>query len=213
MITTRKTSQKSRWRLYGCLAIAVALLWGCSGTKQVLMPPKFVLKEFKRIGVIEFTANAEQELGPMATQNFMQALQSAQPGTRFLELGKVAPAPIDFKTIKALGREYQVDALIVGDLVISSVKPEVKLSVKSMSAKAYIEGVLKTKIYETASGATLWTKSSTRQERVAKISLNSLGKIPNFGISDPKEKYGNLVTGLVHHNTHDFRSYYVTRKQ
>ena len=34
----------------------------------------------------------------------------------------------------------------------------------------------------------------------------------DFGASDPKETYGNLVPELVFANTTDFRSYYVRRK-
>ena len=33
-----------------------------------------------------------------------------------------------------------------------------------------------------------------------------------FGVSDPKETYGNLVPELAYANTTDFRPYYIYRK-
>ncbi len=57
----------------------------------------------------------------------------------------------------------------------------------------------------------LWTNSTLMKEPVASLKADTSGSI-EFGASDPKETYGNLVPELVYANTADFRPYYVYRK-
>ena len=68
-----------------------------------------------------------------------------------------------------------------------------------------------TKLWETDSGVTLWTKSSSSSESVARIKADTSGNI-SFGASDPKDTYGKIVPTLVYANTTDFRSRYEYRK-
>ncbi len=68
-----------------------------------------------------------------------------------------------------------------------------------------------TKLWETDSGVTLWTKSSSSSESVARIKADTSGNF-HFGATDPKETYGKLVLQLVYANTADFRSHYEYRK-
>jgi hypothetical protein len=196
------------------------MLVGCSHTEKVLLPPKIELKAYRNIGVIEFSTNAENNLRQFVTQNFIQNVQSAQPGIRILEIGSeklvlksVHRSEIDLKTIKSIGDEYNVDALILGHLQVSEIKPDVKIySVpQAVSAKVYVEAALQTKILETNSGATLWTKANSGKVSVAKLNLAMKGPF-NISASDPKEKYGKLVPELVYANTSDFRSRYEYRK-
>jgi len=46
------------------LAITLVILYGCSHTEKVLVPPKVELKAYHSIGVIEFSTNAEDTLKP-----------------------------------------------------------------------------------------------------------------------------------------------------
>ena len=202
------------------LAITLALLLGCSHTEKVLVPPRVQLDAYNHIGVIEFSTNAEDNLKPYVTQNFIHHLQSAQPGTRIIELGSEAQLlqsmkckKLDLETIKLIGTKYNVDAVIFGHLEISEVKPSLKVftATESLKAKAYIEALLSAKLLETDSGATLWTNATSGKTQVAKISLMKNGPI-SFGVSDPKEKYGKLVPQLVYANTTDFRHQYEYRK-
>ena len=201
------------------LAITLAILYGCSHTEKVLVPPRVELKAYHSIGVIEFSTNAEDTLKPYVTQNFIQNVQSAQPGTRILELGdeeqllrSLGHSRLNPETIQSIGRKYNVDAVILGHLQVSEIKPKISVftAAKALNAKVYIELALRTRILETDSGATLWTKATTGKTQVARISLMEGGPI-SFGISDPKEKYGKLVPNLVYVNTHDFRSTYEYR--
>lgn len=209
-----------RWvDLIMVLAIALAIILGCSHTEKVLIPPRVELKAYHNIGVIEFSTNAEDTLKPYVTQNFIQHVQSAQPGTRILELGDqeqllraLGRSQLNPETIQSIGRKYNVDAVILGHLQVSEIKPKINVfaDAKALNAKAYIEAALRTRILETDSGATLWTMATTGKTQVARISLMEDGPI-SFGVSDPREKYGKLVPELVYVNTTDFRSRYEYR--
>lgn len=202
------------------LGIMLALFLGCSHTEKVRVPPRVKLNAYNHVGVIEFSSNAEDNLKPYVTQNFIHHLQSAQPGTRIIELGSEAQLlqtmkceKLDPETIKLIGKKYNVDAVVFGHLEISEIKPSVKVfsMTESLKAKAYIEALLSAKLLETNNGATLWTNSTSGKTQVANINLMKGGLI-GFGISDPKEKYGKLVPDLVYVNTTDFRSSYEYRK-
>ena len=201
------------------MAAAMLILFGCSHTEKVLMPPRVVLSNYNTIGVIEFSTNAEDTLKPYMTQNFIQYVQSAQPGTRILELGdesqilrSLGQNNLNPETIQSIGKKYNVDALILGHLEVSEMKPKINVytAAKALSAKAYIEAALSTRILETGSGATFWTRVSSSKAQVAKIKVLDAGSV-SFGISDPKDKYGKLVPELAYANTSDFRSYYEYR--
>jgi hypothetical protein len=217
---SRQISQTRIQAFMMVLAITLVILYGCSHTEKVRVPPRVELKAYHRIGVIEFSTNAEDTLKPYVTQNFIQNVQSAQPGTRILELGDeeqllraVGHSRLNPETIQSIGRKYNVDAIILGHLQVSTIKPKINVftAAKALSAKAYIEAALRTRILETDSGATLWTKATTGKTQVARINLMEDGPV-SFGISDPKEKYGKLVPNLVYVNTHDFRSTYEYRR-
>ena len=120
---------------------------------------------------------------------------------------------LDPEAIRAIGAAYHVDLLISGNLSVSDPRPNVRLSStwESLKVGADIEASLMTKLWETDSGVTLWTKSSRRRKSVARIKADTSGNI-NFGASDPEDAYDKLVPNLVYANTTDFRSHYEYRK-
>ena len=201
------------------LVATLSLFLGCSHTEKVRVPPRVELKTYRTIGIIEFSTNAEDTLKPYVTQNFIQNIQSAQPGTRILELGdadqllrSLGQSKINPETIKSIGKTYNVDALILGHLEVSEIKPQVNVyaAAKTLNARAYIEAALGSRILETDSGATFWTRSTSAKTHVAKVYLTDAGTL-SFGVSDPREKYGKLVPHLVYDLTSDFRSRYEYR--
>jgi hypothetical protein len=209
-------------KLLGFSFVMIATLFmvfGCTHTEKVRVPPRVELKTYRTIGVIEFSTNAEHTLKPYVTQNFIQNIQSAQPGTRILELGdeeqilrSLGHSKLDPETIQSIGRKYNVDALILGHFEVSEIKPKINVytAAKTLNANAYIEAALRTRILETNSGATFWTRANSAKTQVAKIYLTDRGAL-SFGVSDPREKYGKLVPHLVYVNTSDFRSRYEYR--
>jgi hypothetical protein len=202
------------------LSLSLSILFGCSHTEKVLVSPIIDLKAYQTIGVIDFSITADSDLREYVTQHYIQAVQSAQPGVRLLELGSeehvlktVSRKQLDLAAIKSIGSAYHVDALISGHFSASEPKPNVRLSStwRSMHAGAIVEASLISKLWETDSGVTLWTNSTLKKEQVASLKADTNGNIA-FGASDPKETYGNLVPELVYSNTTDFRPYYVYRK-
>ena len=178
-----------------------------------MVPPVVNLREFGVIGVIAFASNAEGNIQPYVTQQFMQSVQSAQPGVRLLELGSeaqilrsVGHTQLNFEAIRSIGIKYKVDALFYGNFVVSDIKPEVNFSsdYSTIRAQAYVEGNLNNKLFETASGATVWTQLASDRQPVANLNLIKNGLV-NVGVTDPQAKYGQLVDGLVAYNTRDFR--------
>lgn len=178
------------------------------------------LKTYKAIGVIDFSSTPRDDLREYVTQNYIQTVQSAQPGVRFLELGskehvltKISRKEFDLDAIRSIGNFYKVDALIFGQFTASDPKPTVRLSSswQSLQAGAVVEASLITKIWETDSGVVLWTNSTAREKKVAGLRANTNGDF-KFGASDPEEAYGHLVPEMVYANTADFRSYYEHRR-
>jgi hypothetical protein len=203
------------------LALSLTLFFGCTHTERVLIPPIMDLAPYRVIGVIDFDTNAGSELQQYVTQNYVQTVQAAQPGVRFLELGgqaavltKVSRGQLDYEAVKSIGRVYNIDAVMFGELNLSEIKPNVRLSSttwQSMQAGAFVEAVLVAKLYETDSGVLRWTNSSRGKDSVARLSASTSGNI-SFGAKDPEEAYGKLIPRLVYANTPDFRSHYVNRK-
>ena len=200
--------------------ICVPILYACSHTETVLIPPRVDLKTYKAIGVINFSATPESDLEEYVTQKYIQSVQSAQPGVRFLELGskqqvhaRISHKELDLDAIKSIGDAYNVDALVFGRFTATDPKPNVQLSSswQSLKAGALVEASLITKIWETDSGVVLWTNSTARKKKVAGLYADTSGNI-KFGASDPEEAYGHLVPEIVYANTSDFRSRYETRE-
>jgi hypothetical protein len=198
----RKARQLSAY----VLGIALALV----------VPPRVDLGSYNPIGLIELSSNAKGNLQQFATQKLVETVQSAQPGTRILELGKREPIlraiehdELDFEAIRTIGERYQVDSVLVGGLEVTDVKPKVRVStfLTSMSARAEVAATMSVRLVETASGATVWSSSARGQESVAHVSIVSRGPA-DFGASDPESAYGRLVQTLVHQVTRDFRARY-----
>jgi hypothetical protein len=202
------------------IVISIYFLAGCSHREKILIPPKMDLRPYGTVGIIEFSANSDSNLKQSATQEYIQTVQAAQPGVRILELGhkdrvlkKVGQSQLDPEAVRAIGTAYHVDVLVFGQLSVSDPKANVRLSStwESLQAGADVEASLMTKLWETDSGATLWTKSSHRRKSVARLKADTNGNI-KFGASDPKDAYSKLVPDLVYANTTDFRSRYEYRK-
>ncbi len=155
-------------------------------SERVLMPPQVDLSGYGTIGIVEFSSNSKGNLDTYATQKFLQNVQAAQPGVRALELGSehkllraVNAEELDFMAIRKRGEQFGIDALFVGHLEVTSVKPKVNIGrmLTSMRLEANVSADLTTRLFETKSGATVWTRSARRTAPVASVSLagNGLG--------------------------------------
>lgn len=199
---------------------AILFICGCAHKQKVLMPPRVSLAPYNDIGIIRFSSNAPDKLQDYATHHFMQRVQAAQPGTRFLELGRQehllhsgAVDRLDGQAVRSIARRFGVNAIITGHLEVSEVKPKVfwNPSAKAAKAEAYFEGALTTKLLDTGNGATLWTRASTARKSIATVKLSQAIPV-GVSIEDPEAKYDRLVQQLVNENTLDFCPYYVYRE-
>jgi hypothetical protein len=195
--------------------IALAALAGCA--TKVLVPPRVELALYDKIGMIEFSSNAKGTLRRYASDKLLQSIQHAQPGVRILELGSEDQVlrwlhrdEIDFEAIQKIGERHGVDAVLIGRLDVTEVKPQIQVSqfLTSMSAQADVEATLSARLFETDSGATVWSRSARGREPVAHVKLLSDGPA-HFGASDPEQAYGKLVHALVQRVTSDFRPRWV----
>jgi hypothetical protein len=184
-----------------------------------MIPPRVNLALYDKIGMIELSSNAKGSLGQFATQTLMEEIQSAQPGVPILELGaedrvlgSVGRDRLDFEAIKTLGQAYGIGAILVGRLEFTDVKPNVRVStlLTSLSAQADVEARLTLRLLETGTGATVWTGSARRKERVAHVDVVSHGPA-DFGVGDIDSAHARLAESLAREVTSDFQPRYEFR--
>jgi hypothetical protein len=205
---------------FGLAVLAVAFSACASKPKEsVWVPPKMDLTEYKAIGMVEFASNQTGELPRFASERFLAAIQSSQPGVRVIELGPetqvlgaIGHRTLDFQAARAIGAKFGVDAVVTGRLDINEIKPKLNLSnpMAALNVRADAEAALVARVLETQSGATAWTGQAKARAPVAQAGINRLGRAV-LSATDPEEAYGGLVDSLVYQTTDDLRGYYVER--
>lgn len=193
------------------LLVVLFVATGCASQKT-RVAPRVDLTEFRSVGIVGFGADDDDELAELATRQFLQMLQNAQPDARIVELGserrvlsEVRRRELDFEAARALGERYGVEAVFAGGLELSRMKPRVEFgeSFSSVNASAHVNGELGARLFETRSGATVWTRNATASADVASIGVPE-GGTPTFGAQDPSEVQAGLVRQLVADLRHDF---------
>jgi hypothetical protein len=205
-----ETLESAGWRTAGTLAVA-ALLTACGG-KYVWVAPRLDLQPHSPVGLVTFTIeNAQGTLHEAATRRFAEAALAGQDNIEILELGasqavlaQVGETELGPRAAQAIGGEYRVPAVFVGHLVVSNVKPSGALPpFGGPQVRATVSVELTVRLLSTASGGTLWSRSSRATETVGEIGL--VNGRPVFGAEDPNEAYGRLVDLLVDEVTIDLR--------
>jgi len=197
--------------------LAAALLAACSRTVVVPVPPKMDLKGYGPVGIVDFNSNSEQGLSARATRQFQEQVQSAQPGTRFVELGDrqqllaaVGAKQLDTPALRKIGAKYGVSALFIGDLAYSEPRTDVKVSDITKlegGVRTEIRGDISARLLETASGASVWSMSGWARRQMGAVHVSAeRGISGGMSGSNPREE---MVPALVSEITHDFRPTYV----
>lgn len=166
------------------LLLSLAMLWGCTRTVLVPVPPRMDLRSYGTLGIVEFASNSDSAINTRATREFQAHIHSAQPGTPFVELGSreavlaaVGGRQLDAGALRKIGEKYGVNAIFVGD--ISS------------------------RLVETRTGATVWSSSAWATRQVGRVSVSPEGGVSGaIRSSNPRE---DMVPALVYHLTQDFR--------
>ena len=187
---------------------------GCAGRsyQRVMVPPRVDLKQHEMIGIVEFETSSEGELGPLASRRFAESARRDQGLVRMVGIGSkdealrsVGRDRWDPDTFKALGREHNVQTILVGELQVSKVKPNVKIgpALRSGTLSAQVDATLAVDLIETSTGASLWSRTARATQSVGHVSVLG-GKEVVFDADDPERAYGSLVDTLVAQVTRDF---------
>ena len=202
---------------YAGLLLATALLAACSRTVVVPVPPKVDLKGYGPVGIVDFSSNSEATLSERATRQFQEQVQSAQPGTRFVELGDrqqllaaVGAKQFDAPALRRIGAKYGVTAVFTGDLAYSEPRTDVKVSditTLEGGVRTEIRGDISARLLETASGASVWSMSGWARRQVGAVHVSAeRGVSGGMNGGNPRE---DMVPTLVNEITQDFRPTYV----
>jgi len=193
------------------ILLAFFLVSGCSSTVLVTVPPRVDLKGYGTLGVVDFTSN--YGLGSArAAQQLQEQIQSAQPGTRFIELGSretvlaaVGRNQLDADAAKRIGKKYGVDAVFLGEIAYSDPKTDIRvndLAKLDAGLRTEVKGDISARLVETASGASVWSNSGWVRRQVGRVNVSDQGISGSMTKSDPREE---MVPALVYQITHDFR--------
>ncbi len=197
------------------LLVTFVLLAACSHTRTVVvpMPPRVDLRGYSGIGIVEFDTNAERSINTRATRQFQEQIQSAQPGTRFIELGErqallasLGARQLDAPALRKIGQRYGVAAVFLGDIAYSEPRVDVKISdIARMEGgvRAELRGDLSARLLETASGASVWSSSSWARRQLGAVSVSEQGISGGMRNANPRDE---MVPALIYEVTHDFRA-------
>ena len=188
---------------------------GCAGSRYVTVrvPPEVDLRNYQAIGIIEFGSNADATINRYATQRFQSSVQSAQPGTRLVELGTaesvlaaIGARQLDADAIKKIGARFGVAAVFDGNIKFSEPKVNVRgmtdLAMAQGGARAEMRGDMFVKLVETKTAASVWSNSSWVTKQLGGVSASSDGGIVGtVRSSNPREEMvpvlvREVVTGL-----------------
>jgi hypothetical protein len=195
------------------LLLSLAMLWGCSSTVVVPVPPRMDLRSYGAVGIVEFASNSERAINAHATRQFQEQIQAAQPGTRFIELGDrdtvlaaVGARQIDPTVLRKIGERYGVAAVFLGDIAYSEPRTDLKvadLQKLEGGVRADIRGDISSRLMETASGASVWSSSAWARRQIGNLSVSAEhGVSGSVSKSNPRDE---MVPALVYQLTHDFR--------
>jgi hypothetical protein len=200
--------------LFALLLSALVMLWGCSHTVLVPVPPRVDLQSYGTLGLVDFASNSNPGINAQTTREFESHVHAAQPGTRIVELGSreallasVGSRQLDPQTLRRIGEKYGVDAIFVGSLAYSEPKTDVKVStdVSRLEGGVRIEvrGDIDSKLVETRTGASVWSSSAWARRALGNVNVSSeLGVSGAMRSGNPREE---MVPTLVYHLTEDFR--------
>lgn len=193
---------------------SLAVLWGCSHTVQVPVPPRVDLHAYGTLGLVEFASNASPAIDAQITREFQSHVHAAQPGTRIVELGSresllasVGSRQFDALTARRIGEKYGVDAIFLGSLTYSEPKADIKLLTDTSrlegGVRVEVRGDIDSKLVETRSGASVWSSSAWARRSLGRVNVSA-----EQGVSgavrggNPREE---MLPALVYHLTEDFR--------
>ena len=200
-------------RCLGITIFAVLIIIGIGCGSKVMVPPRIDLREHEVIGIINFTFSSKGNLGDFATRKFTEAARQDQGLVRIIPLGSepeilktIGYEQLNQAAIKAIGEDQNLKTILTGELVVSDIRPNIQITpgLGFLSISAEVDATLSVQMFETSTGASLWSSSASDTRTVGNISIFG-GKNFAFDAKDPEKAYGNLINSLVTQVTRDFR--------
>ena len=197
----------------GTIISLVLLSLGLACGSKVMVPPRIDLREHEVIGIINFTFSSRGNLGDFATRKFTEAARQDQGLVRIIPLGSepeilktIGYEQLNQAAIKAIGEDQNLKTILTGELVVSNIRPNIQITpgLGFLSISAEVDATLSVQMFETSTGASLWSSSASDTRTVGNISIFG-GKNFAFDAKDPEKAYGNLINSLVTEVTRDFR--------
>lgn len=191
------------------------LIIGCT---RVVVPPVVNLNEYQAVGIVKFKCSEGGNLDAFVTQKFIEEVTRDQKMIRIIELGSettvltdIGKTALNINAYKAIGEKYNVKSVIIGEIDISDIQPEISIApgFSFVGVKGVVEANLVARMIETSSGATIWTGSALEKSEIGHISFAGGRFI--FDAKDPERAYGSLTEELVMNSTHDFRKSFYFR--
>jgi hypothetical protein len=179
---------------------------------RIIVPPTIDLKPYQAISIIKFNCTEKGNLADFVTQKFIEEITKDQKPIQILELGNEADilaaiqqTTMDPDAYKAIGAKYNVRSIVIGNINISDIKPEISIApgLSFVGARGVVEASFVAHMFETTNGATIWTGSARDKQEVGSISI--IGGHFMFDAKDPEEAYGPLAEALVKKATKDFK--------
>jgi hypothetical protein len=201
-------------RYVASLLAALATLPGCSSTVVVSVPPRMELRSYGTLGIVQFSSNSDGAIDVLATRQFQEQVQAAQPGTRFIELGSrqallgaVGAAQLDADAARKIGAKFGVAAIFLGEIVYAEPKADVKVTDLARldgAVRAEIRGDISARLIEAASGASVWSSSAWARRQIGGVRVSADQGI-SASVSSKADPRRDMVPALVYQLTHDFR--------
>jgi hypothetical protein len=193
--------------------LALAAVTACSAAKYVVDPPAVDLAALGTIGLVTLTAdNAKGDLDAAATQYFLQEINAAQRvpvvelGPQATVLSDLGKTGLDREAALALGEKQGLNAFFAGEVRVTKVKPQVDVLAPlngGLLARATVNMSIKVRLVSCENGATLWTKSVTREGTVGSVGMD--GGVPVFAARDKNQALDDLLRQITFQLTWDFR--------
>jgi hypothetical protein len=210
--------RQNSWR---CIAACLPLfLVACASHQTFMVPPRIDLAKHEMIGVIVFSSSSASELGPLATRKFTELARQDQGLVRMVEFGSedevlasVEREHWNVDTFRALGTKHGVQTVLIGEVEVSEIRPDISVSrsLRSGTLSAQVDATLAVRLVETATGASIWSRSSKTTMSVGHLSILGNEEIV-FDAEDPEGAYGAMIDTLVDQVTRDFRVSWVRRR-
>jgi hypothetical protein len=200
-------------------ALAIGALLAVSGcaARYAQVPARFALAPYGRIALVTFSSSSEHangSLGPLATQQFAEAVLASQRGIELLELSpgdsslRRLPSGADGSALaQAVGRDKKVPAVFVGQLTVSGLKPRGSLSGGTVNVQAAFTAELTVRLVSTQTGGTMWRSSAAANRTVGRVAISD--RRPSVAVRDQQETYDAVVRDLVVDVTRDLRPTWV----